>query len=171
MTRRYFYPALVALLALAVAAGSWWTGDELRRAPPLTLNLLDGSSLELDSLRGRPVLVHFWATSCTPCRRELPQLKALYKEFSGQGFEILAVAMPYDPPAQVYEFIRRHQVPWPVVLDLQGEVVRAFGDVQLVPTTFLVNADGAVVHQQLGEIETDAMRALLRRLLKQGVAA
>lgn len=136
--------------------------------PPETeFVLLDGKKITLESLRGRPVLVSFWATTCPPCVEELPDLVQLYKDWHPQGFEMIAVAMPYDPPIRVQEFVRKHAVPYPVALDVQGVVTSAFGGVPYMPTAFLIAPDGKTELSYTGRLDIAKVRRIISRYLKE----
>ena len=119
----------------------------------------------MEELRGQPVLINFWSISCTSCIEEIPQLAALYAELAARGLEIIAITMPYDPPSHVIALSRGKQIPYPVALDIRGEAARAFGDVRLTPTTFLVAPDGRVVAEHSGKLDMDRMRTLVLNML------
>ncbi len=159
------------LVILAAAAVLAWAATHLfppsPPVPPETeFTLLDGKKMTLQSLRGRPVLVSFWATTCPPCVEELPDLIQLYRDWHPQGFELIAVAMPYDPPIQVQEFVKRHNVPYPVALDVQGIVTSAFGGVPYVPTAFLIAPDGKTELHYTGRLDMAKARRIISRYLK-----
>ena len=100
-----------------------------QRAPNITFPLLDGRQLTLSSLAGKPVLVTFWATSCVECRKEMPEMIALYQELSGSGFEIIAVAMPYDPPNRVLETSRDNLSPdFAAALEAAAQIPRSVSE-------------------------------------------
>jgi peroxiredoxin len=164
--------AATLVVALLGALGYvWLSGSGVRPAPQTTFTLLDGEKLDLSSLRGKPVMVTFWATSCPGCRDEVPHLIDLYREFQSRGLEIIAVAMAYDPPAQVLEFRNRKNLPYKVALDLDSKSSLAFGDVRLTPTTFVISGDGHIVFEKVGSFEVPVMHALIEKLLDQRAAA
>ncbi|MFP5344313.1 MAG: TlpA family protein disulfide reductase [Gammaproteobacteria bacterium] len=151
------------LLLLGALAYLWSTSAA--RAPELQLSLLDGSPMPLAALQGKPVLVTFWATTCTTCVSEMPHLVELYRELKPRGFEILAVAMPYDPPADVAALVRARQLPYLIALDHDGSATRAFGDVRITPTSFLLSPDGAIVRRAQGRMDMAELRAQILSLL------
>ncbi len=159
---------LVILAAGAVLAGlATLLFPPAPRVPPETaFVLLDGYKLTLASLRGRPVLVSFWATTCAPCVEELPDLIRFYKDWHPQGLEMIAVAMPYDPPLHVQEFVKQHAVPYPVALDVQGEVTSAFGGVPYIPAAFLIGPTGITELNYTGRLDIDKIRRMISRHLK-----
>lgn len=154
----------VALGILALVAAAWLVPAGLSKAPAVTFNTLDGRTLSLSELRGRPVLVNFWATTCTGCIKEMPHLVQLYEKLRPQGLEIIGVAMSYDPPNQVMALQERRQLPYPLALDIDAKIARAFGDVQLTPTTFLIAPDGRIVFHKIGELDMAKLEAAIREL-------
>lgn len=88
-----------------------------------------------------------------------------YHQYKNKGFEIVAVAMSYDPPNYVLNFVQTRQLPFPVALDIDGAHARAFGNVQLTPTSFIVGQDGTVLEQKIGELDFVKLKALLDKEL------
>jgi thiol-disulfide isomerase/thioredoxin len=127
--------------------------------------LLDGRTLTLAGLRGRPVLVSFWAPSCAPCLEELPDLIRLYQKWQPRGLELIAVAMPYDPPSLVQQFVQQRGLPYPVALDLDGKVSSAFGGVPVVPAAFLLAPGGRIALQYTGRLDLAKAERVLARYL------
>jgi peroxiredoxin len=158
-------PVLIAVAALAIVAALAYALVDKPTAPAATFTTLDGKSIVLDELRGKVVLVNFWATSCPGCIKEMPGMVETYNAYKGRGFEIVAVAMSYDPPNYVANFVQTRQLPFPVALDVNGEHARAFGNVQLTPTSFIIGKNGDILEQKLGELDFDKLKALLEREL------
>ena len=137
-------------------------------APNVTYTLIDGKRQELQALRGKVVLVNFWATSCATCVKEMPAITATYEKYKSRGYETLAVAMSYDPPAYVVAFAESRRLPFPVAIDNTGAVARSFGDVRLTPTTFLIDKRGRVVKRYLGEPDFTELNKQIETLLAEG---
>ncbi|MGD8515229.1 MAG: TlpA disulfide reductase family protein [Granulosicoccaceae bacterium] len=165
MQRKDFTIAIAGLLVLALAIGVWLAPTGLGQAPSVTLTTLEGERIELDSLRGRPVLVTFWATSCATCIEEIPDLLALHEQFADQGLMIIGVAMSYDPPNLVKTFTERRALPYTIALDLDGSVAQAFDEVRVTPTNFLIDPDGRVVKKKLGLMDMTALRNQIAAML------
>lgn len=142
-------------------------GCSAERAPESTFVLLDGSTLSAKQLQGKVALVNFWATSCTTCVAEMPELVATYKQFKDKGYETLAVAMSYDPPSYVVNFAQTRQLPFKVAIDNTGAVARAWGDVKLTPTTFLLNKRGEIVKRYVGKPNFVELNQLIEKLLAE----
>ena len=137
-------------------------------APTSTFVLLDGSKKTTESLKGRVLLVNFWATSCVACVAEMPKLIATHNKYKAQGFDTIAVAMSYDPPSYVVNFAQTRQLPFGVAIDNTGSVAKAWGDVRLTPTTFLVNKQGEIVKTYVGEPNFPELHRLVESLLATG---
>jgi peroxiredoxin len=163
-------PVVGVAAALALAAGglAWQSMGTLEPAPEVSYTLLDGSTGSTATLKGKVVLVNFWATSCVTCVHEMPQIIATYNKFKDRGFETLAVAMSYDPPAYVSKFAQTRQLPFRVAIDNTGQIAQRFGDIQLTPTTFLLDQQGRIVKRYVGEPDFAALHALVEDLLKKG---
>jgi peroxiredoxin len=136
-------------------------------APASNMVLLDGKPFSTEQMKGKVTLVNFWATSCTTCVAEMPQLIDTYKKFSPQGYDTVAVAMSYDPPAFVLNFAQSRQLPFKVAIDNTGAVAKAWGDVKLTPTTYLVNKKGEIVKRYVGAPDFAAMHTLIGKLLAE----
>ena len=133
-------------------------------APNTVFTTLQGEQLALAKLKGKPVLVTFWATDCPSCIEEIPDLIALHEQFKASGLQIIAVAMPYDPPSHVQSLVTAQHLPYAVALDIDSRQVHAFGNVKLTPTTFLIDRQGAIVLHKVGRFDASLLKALLKQL-------
>lgn len=157
----------VAVVALAVVAGlAWMSGAQ--PAPASTFVLLDGSKKTTADLRGKVTLVNFWATSCTTCVAEMPKMIATFDKYRARGYDHLAVAMSYDPPAYVVNFATTRKLPFGVAIDNTGAVAQAWGDVKLTPTSYIVNKKGEIVKRYVGEPDFAELHQLIEKLLAEG---
>ncbi len=112
-------------------------------------------------------MVNFWATSCTTCVAEMPELVATYQQYKDKGYQTLAVAMSYDPPSYVVNFAQTRQLPFKVAIDNTGAVARAWGDVKLTPSTFLLNKRGEIVKRYVGPPNFAELHQLIEKLLAE----
>ena len=135
------------------------------RFPPISISTIDGRSFDSAAIEGRPLLVTFWSTTCLVCLREMPELDALYRRFSRRGFEVIAVSMPWDPPDEVVRLARMRALPYPVALDVNGAIVRAFGDVSVTPTHFLIGPGGDVAFRRTGALDFAGLEDRLQSML------
>jgi len=159
---------LLALLLLLVALPlhAWeFKPHEAGDAPPITLTDLDGNEVTLAGLRGKVVVVNFWATWCPPCIAEMPSLDRLQKAFADAPLQVLAVNAG-DEPFDVAVFLREVPVDMPILIDPKLGTQAVWG-VTMLPTTFVVDPDGRIVFREIGEREWDDPQAVatLRALL------
>ena len=157
----------VAVAAFAAVGAYVYLDTGRAAAPESTFVLLDGSSQTTADLRGKVTLVNFWATSCTTCVAEMPEIVATYDKFKGKGYETVAVAMQYDPPSYVVNFAETRKLPFKVAIDNTGAVAQAWGDVKLTPTTFVVNKKGEIVKRYVGAPNFDELHKLIEKLLAE----
>jgi peroxiredoxin len=136
-------------------------------APEFSYTLLDGAKASSSALRGRVVLVNFWATSCAVCIQEMPSLVALHRRFQDRGLETLAVAMSHDAPARVSHYAQSRQLPFGVVIDNTGAIASAFWGVKQTPTTYLIDKRGAIAKRYVGEPDFAALQVLVEKLLAE----
>ncbi|HMN22467.1 MAG TPA: TlpA disulfide reductase family protein [Ottowia sp.] len=155
------------VLASLLGAAAVLAGCGNDAAPPSTFVLLDGSSQTTQDLKGKVTLVNFWATSCTTCVAEMPQVVATYDKYRARGYETIAVAMEYDPPGYVVNFAETRKLPFKVAIDNTGAVAKAWGDVQLTPTTYIVNKQGQIVKKYVGAPNFDELHKLIEKLLAE----
>ena len=155
----------ITLTVILAFLAIWLMPAGLSPAPPLLAKTLDGRTLTLEQLRGRPVLITFWATTCPSCIQEMPHLVERYQEFQPRGLEIIGVAMSYDPEQQVRALVEQRQSPYPIVLDTSGSIAREFNNVQLTPTTVLISPEGRIMEYRLGLLNLPQLRSTLHALL------
>lgn len=154
--------------AAAVAIGAFvYVGTGSAAAPASKFVLLDGSARTTQDLKGKVTLVNFWATSCTTCVAEMPRIVATYDKYKSRGYDTLAVAMSYDPPSYVVNYAQTRKLPFQVAIDNTGEVAKAWGDVKLTPTTYVVNKRGEIVKRYVGEPDFDELHRLIEKLLAE----
>ena len=164
MKKLLYGAAAAAMLAVGVAL-YFATAGAL--APQSTFVLLDGSSKTTAQFKGQVTLVNFWATSCTTCVAEMPRIVGTYDKYRSRGFDTVAVAMSYDQPSHVVNYTQTRKLPFKVAIDNTGAVARAWGDVQLTPTTFLVNKRGEIVKRYVGEPDFAELHQLIEKLLAE----
>ena len=140
-------------------------GDELE----ISFTTIDGREVNLADLKGKVVLVDFWATWCLPCVKAMPAIKAVYDEFHEQGFEIIGISLDSDRE-KLDEFIAREKLDWPQYYDGEGwdnEIARRYG-IDAIPATFLIGRDGLIAATDIADT---ALKAQVAALLATPVAA
>jgi peroxiredoxin len=136
-----------------------------KQAPNASFTTIEGKKINMADLKGKVVLVNFWATDCAVCVSEMPNLVKTYNSYKNKGFEIIAVAMPYDPPAQVFNYVTQKKLPFPVMHDGFGDVTKTFGSVQATPTAYLFDKDGKQLFYKTGALDFTNLNQLLDEAL------
>ena len=117
-------------------------------APDFQLPNLEGQAISLSGVRGKPVLLNFWATWCGPCRAEMPYLQQVYEEWSGKGLEVLAINIG-ESPSEVKRFLQTYNLSLPVLLDTKEATARKY-NITGIPTTFFIDKDGIIQEKIIG---------------------
>lgn len=145
---------LLLLLAVMVSGCSKKEvpAQEGAAAPDFTLSDLSGKQVQLSSLKGKVVLVNFWATWCPPCREEIPSMVKLNQVMQGKNFQMLAISIDEGGKQAVQEFFRQNGVTLPALLDTDGSVSRRYGTTG-VPETFIVDGKGMIRKKVIGGVE------------------
>lgn len=152
-----------AIILSSLAACQFQSSSQA--APDVTFTDLNGQQITMQDLRGKVVFVKFWATSCTTCVAQMPDTIRHYEELKTDGFDTIAVAMSYDPLNYVTNFTNSRQLPFPVVLDEDGSLAKAFGDVKLTPTAFLIDKQGNIIKRYLGNYDEQAFMSTVQKAL------
>ncbi len=153
------------LLLAVVLLASCGAPPASRSAPDFTLKTLDGKSVTLSALRGKPVLLNFWATWCESCKEEMPALESLHKRLDGKA-AVLGASLDSAFAEDVPPFAKRHGLTFPLI-DAAGPAAAAYA-VRSLPATFLIDAEGRITRRWLGPldiraVENDILAQLDRR--------
>lgn len=162
MKRLIYAAAGAVVLAIGVFV---FVGTGSAKAPESTFVLLDGSKINTADFKGKVTLVNFWATSCTTCVAEMPKIIATFDKYKNKGFDTVAVAMSYDPPAYVVNYAETRKLPFKVAIDNTGAVAKAWGEVKLTPTTYVLDKQGQIVKRYVGEPDFAELHLLIDKLL------
>jgi peroxiredoxin len=163
--RSWINMAAIVAAVLIIGGIGYQTLTRTVKAPDVTFISIDGEKISSQDLRGKVVMVNFWATSCATCVKEMPGMIDTYNKFKGQGLEFVAVAMSYDRPDYVLNYAQTRKLPFKVALDSGGDLARQFGDVAMTPTTFVIGKDGEILKRYVGEPEFPALHELLQKAL------
>ncbi len=144
--RRFAHACALALFSATIAFAQ---PGKTSPAPDFTLQNLDGEEVSLHQLRGKYVLVNFWATWCGPCKIEMPSLENLYQRFKSKNFSLLAISNDMFGAKIVAPFVKAHRLSFPVLLDQQLQASNKFGVVSL-PTTFMIDPEGNIIGELRG---------------------
>jgi thiol-disulfide isomerase/thioredoxin len=137
------------------------------QAPDFELATLDGKSIKLSDLRGKAVLLNFWATYCGPCKIEMPWFVELQKEYGPQGFQIIGVAMDDASTEDIAKFAKDMGVNYPILLG-KDSVADSYGGVSVLPTTFFVDRDGKIIAREFGLQSRSVFVDHIKQAMNQG---
>lgn len=159
----------LALIALCLILSSWVTSArELSGpAPDFTLINRDGETVQLADLKGKVVMINFWASWCGPCRQEMPFLDEMYKDFHRAGFVLLGVNLDQNTAA-AEKFLADVPVTFPVLMDPKGDVAKLYNN-RAMPSSFFVDREGQLAYLHMGYRpgEEEKYRQTVRKLLAQ----
>jgi peroxiredoxin len=157
---------IVDLPAGANSTGHSPSTDEGRAAPDFVLETPDGGRLRFSDMRGRPVLVNFWASWCTPCRKEIPDIVKAYGEHQSGGLQVVAVDLQENDD-QVRQFAAEFGMTFPIAIDHNGGVAEAWrvgGPINGIPSSYFVDGDGVVQARVLGPLTPQSLAEGLAKI-------
>jgi peroxiredoxin len=147
-----------------VAAAAGVPTSNVAAAPTFQLTTLDGQVVTSDQLRGKVVLLNFWASWCPPCRFEMPGFESVYERNRNRPFVVLGVSMDATSAASVRKFLVENRITYPVAM-ATGDVVESYGGVNLLPTSFLIDQQGRIRNEVHGIFAAVALEQAVDRLL------
>jgi cytochrome c biogenesis protein CcmG/thiol:disulfide interchange protein DsbE len=131
-------------------------------APLFTLTALDGNSISLAEFKGKVVIINFWASWCGPCKREVPDFVLLQSQYGASGLQIVGIALDEEKPVRAYA--SSVGINYPILFG-NDDVSRAYGGVEALPTTFIIDRDGTIIHRFVGYQEKSVFENVIRKLL------
>ncbi len=133
-------------------------------ARPFAVRTLDGRTVRLVDLRGRPVVVDFWATWCAPCRASMPHLSAMQQRFASRGLVVLGLSVDDEPPQAVRSFADRLRVRFPVAMATEG-MLDDYGPIRALPTTIFIDRRGRIARRVVGYVDGETLDGFVREIL------
>ncbi|HVN47211.1 MAG TPA: TlpA disulfide reductase family protein [Bacteroidota bacterium] len=139
--------------------------DQKQLAPNFSLKKEDGTTIELAKLKGKVVIVNFWATWCPPCRAEIPDFIKVQEQYKKNGLVIVGISLDQNGWPAVHAFAAKAKFNYPIVLG-NDEVVQAYGGIDAIPTSFIIDKKGYIVDKQVGMLTNETLEPKLKSLLK-----
>lgn len=160
--KRFF--GLISAVALVAFLTGFSPNNSERKAPNFSLKAIDGKTIELSKLKGKTVIVNFWATWCGPCRAEIPGFLEVYEKYKSKGLEIVGVSLDQGGWDDVKPFVKKFNISYPVVLGNE-KISREYGDIEAIPTTFIVDKNGFVIDRHIGYLKKEDFENKIKSLL------
>lgn len=164
MTTSRFFPLAALLFVLGTGTILAAALDPGAMAPDWKLQNLDGKTVQLSDFKGKVVVLDFWATWCPPCRGEIPGFIALQKQYEHQGLVVVGVSLDQGGPGVVSSFAKTEGMNYPIVMG-DDDVAAEYGDIQAIPTTFVIDRSGKVVAKHEGGTDKATFEGEIKKLL------
>jgi len=155
--------AIGLVIALTAGIGEAATQKDFRPAPALSVRDLNGRTISLAELKGKVVLLNFWATWCPPCKAEIPDFIEFYGSHKAQGLEIIGLSVDRLSPAALQAFVLQNKMTYPVAFATE-KIIEDFQPGDLIPTTIVVDKLGRIRHKQVGLTDKDTLAELFQKL-------
>lgn len=156
--------AITLLVATVGCSGSQIGPQVGKIAPDFTLTSLNGEITSLSALKGKPVLLNFWATWCEPCRREIPYIQQVFEDQSAKELVLLSINS-WEDRNTIQDFMTENQLTFPVLLDYPGKTVKEAYQIHSIPTTFIISKKGTIKAVKVGAFKSKAeIESLLKGL-------
>jgi len=133
-------------------------------APSFTLQDMDGEKVSLSDLKGKIVILDFWATWCPPCVMEIPHFVELYKQYKEQGFAMVGISLDRGGIDVVKSFAQKYGINYPILIS-DGQVAKAYGDITSIPTTFVIDSAGNIRRKYIGYRDKSVFEADIKEFL------
>ena len=163
-----YRPDVVTLMLLGLVVFLWFrppaaVSDLQFAAPDMAVRLTGGETITLAQLKGKVVLLNFWATWCPYCRHELPAMREFYQDYQSRGFDILAISID-DPPEKLLAFAREYNLPFRVAV-MPHSPPASLGSISKIPTSFIIDRCGIVRNKISGQVHYARLKNLVTPLL------
>lgn len=159
---------LIAITAIVlIAAGVYFTVFGQQEQPEYTYTSISGQQGSSEQLKGKVVLVKFWATTCVTCIAQMPDTVGYYEKYKDQGYDTLGVAMAYDKAEAIQKFSDTFPLPFTVIHDKSSELSKEFGDIRFTPVAFLIDRNGNIVKRYIGKYDKAEFIQTLEKTLAQ----
>jgi peroxiredoxin len=156
--------SVLAILAFVIPSTILASDLTSKKAPNFSLKTSDGKTIDLSKLKGKVVVVNFWATWCGPCRAEIPAFMEVYEKYKASGLEMIGISLDQGGWSEVTPFLNKYKISYPVVLG-NDKIARQYGGIEAIPTTFVIDKNGVVVVQHIGGLRKEDLENKIKGIL------
>ncbi len=156
--------AVLTMIAVVALLTGFAPQTETKKAPNFSLKTSTGQTIELSKLKGKTVVVNFWATWCGPCRAEIPGFVDVYSKYKSKGLEIVGISLDQGGWNDVGPFVKNMNITYPVVLG-NDQIAQAYGNIDAIPTTFIVDKKGHIVSRHVGYMDKESFEKTIKSYL------
>jgi len=170
MKKRYKTAIPLLFLTVLILAAGCLSAQQANKglvgnpAPDFTLTLLNGNTLSLHDLKGKVVILNFWATWCPPCRGEIPDFVRFYADYAKQDCEIIGVSVD-SGDSGLQEFVKKNRMNYPVGRDSSQQLSIMYGGIRAIPTTFVIDRKGIIRKMQVGAVDLTTLENMAKPYL------
>lgn len=161
MLKRILITVVVVIAGIMIARFLLIKG----KAPETQYRLLNGNVVSTSDFKGQVLVINFWATSCSPCIKEMPDLAKTYERYRPRGFDMIAVAVSSDDLSKVLAYTDKKSLPFKVAFDSTGSATQAWGGIRAIPTTFVLDRNGRIAHRFVGTVNPVEFNRTIEKLL------
>ncbi|HDJ28540.1 MAG TPA: TlpA family protein disulfide reductase [Proteobacteria bacterium] len=147
---RIFALALILCGLIACGDSSAPKQKNAKLAPDFSLTSLDGKEITRDSLKGKVVILDFWATWCPPCRAAIPHLVEMHKKYRDQGLVVVGISLDRGGKEEVSDFAERNHIDYDLVMGVNNAILKDFGEVSSIPTIIILNQQAEIIFKAVG---------------------
>lgn len=155
---------ILSLILILIFVTNYGWGRSCQKAPSFSLYDLSGKKVSLEDFNGKVVLLNFFATYCPPCRIEIPGFSHLFKKYKKQGFIVIGISLDEEPTKVLPYFVKYANVDYPILIG-NDEVIAAYNQVFILPTSFLIDQKGCLIKKFVGLLEEKKLEEELLKLL------
>ena len=160
---------LTGLTVLAIVTGYKNYTQGAGEMTAVNITTIDQKQISLDdsTKQGKVTVVNFWATSCSTCVKEMPDMVKMYQALEPKGLAYVGIAMDYDNPAYVKNYVADQALPFPIAWDSTGQLSKQFGNIIGTPTTFIIDKQGKIIKRYVGIPDWAEMYAVIEKALAE----
>lgn len=158
----------IIIIIFTLLIGSiFYYSQKLPLSPTLRLTSIDKQIWQTNNPDNKITLITFWATNCLACIEEIPFLLKTQQQFGDKGYKTIMVSMFYDSPSFVLQYVKKNRLPFFITVDVDNSIAKAFGGIDVTPTSFLINKKGEIIQKIVGRINIDQLNKYISEHIRE----